>query len=385
MTVGEEPDPPGAAELDEGTVLLYRWALEHRGLTADALPRAAADTGLDEPGCQRAVRTLTRAGLLQELPAPDPGDPRARAWRAVSPQTAAARVLADRDSELRAREDALRQQRTRLQREHDALAALVPVYLRARQAVCPESTIDHLADQDAVRSLLNEVIDSCTSEIIVSKHGRAFPPNALREALPRDLALLARGVRMRCLYQHATRYDLPTRTHAEQLLAAGAQIRTMPEVVPQMILVDRAMALLPAATSGALVIREPDLVAYLIRVFERDWENATVFGTGPRAAHEISGTIKRSILVLLAKGLKDDAVARRLGISLRTCRRHVSEILEGLGAQSRFEAGAIAEREGLTVHADGGASGPVGGEPAGPPAQDRPRCPACTTSLPTDG
>ncbi|WP_328765062.1 hypothetical protein [Streptomyces sp. NBC_00272] len=101
-------------------------------------------------------------------------------------------------------------------------------------------------DKFAVRTLLTEVIDSCRSEVLVSKHGGSFPVAALREALPRDLALLERGIRMRSLYQHATRFDQPTRTHAEQLGAAGAEIHTLPEVLPQMIVVDRALAVLPA-------------------------------------------------------------------------------------------------------------------------------------------
>ncbi|MFG2489123.1 response regulator transcription factor [Streptomyces virginiae] len=95
----------------------------------------------------------------------------------------------------------------------------------------------------------------------------------------------------------------------------------------------------------------------ILDVFERDWAQATPYATGPQAAHGVSQTMKQTILVMLAKGLKDDTIARRLGISLRTCRRHVSELLETLGAHSRFEAGVIAERQGLLTH-----------HPAPPPA-----------------
>ncbi|MER5417881.1 helix-turn-helix transcriptional regulator [Streptomyces virginiae] len=278
----------------------------------------------------------------------------------------------------------------------------MPVYLQARQHAFPQGTIDHLPDKFAVRTLLTDVIDSCRSEVLVSKHGGSFPVAALREALPRDLALLARGIRMRSLYQHATRFDQPTRTHAEHLVAAGAQIRTLPEVLPQMIIVDRALALLPARSGGALIIREPDLLAYLLDVFERDWAQATPYATGPQAAHGVSQTMKQTILVMLAKGLKDDTIARRLGISLRTCRRHVSELLETLGAHSRFEAGVIAERQGLLTHQPApppapvpppAIEAPVAAPPNTPvdavhPAPDTarsdpaPECPACGRALP---
>ncbi|MFD5413514.1 helix-turn-helix transcriptional regulator [Streptomyces nojiriensis] len=356
--MAESPVGSGAAgipELDSAAVLLYRWTVVHESLTPADLPRAAAETGIGEHEIRQALDSLLDACLLQELPAA-PADPGVR-WQPVSPQAAASQLLSDRDSALRAQEESLRTQRRQIQEQHDGLAALMPVYLQARQHAFPQGTIDHLPDKFAVRTLLTDVIDSCRSEVLVSKHGGSFPVAALREALPRDLALLARGIRMHSLYQHATRFDQPTRTHAEHLVAAGAEIRTLPEVLPQMIIVDRALALLPARSGGALIIREPDLLAYLLDVFERDWAQATPYATGPQAAHGVSQTMKQTILVMLAKGLKDDAIARRLGISLRTCRRHVSELLETLGAHSRFEAGVIAERQGLLTH-----------HPAPPPA-----------------
>ncbi|MFE5537665.1 LuxR C-terminal-related transcriptional regulator [Streptomyces sp. NPDC056492] len=330
----------GMPEVDHSAIVLYRWMLVQGGLTASALPRAAAETGLGEEECSAALRTLTDSCLVQA---------EGEGWQAVSPQAAGARLLSGPEAALRAHEERLQARRDELQRRRDAFTGLVPVYLQARRHAFPQGTIDHLADQFAVRALLTEVIDNCREEVLVSKHGGSFPEAALREALPRDLALLERGVRMRSLYQHATRFDPPTRAHAERLIEAGAEVRTLPEVLPQMIIVDGELGFLPSRSGGALLIREPDLLGYLLDVFHRDWEYATPFATGPQAAHDISETVKQSILVLLAKGLKDDSIARRLGISLRTCRRHVSELLLGLGAHSRFQAGVIAERQGLTT------------------------------------
>lgn len=53
------------------------------------------------------------------------------------------------------------------------------------------------------------------------------------------------------------------------------------------------------------------------------------------------------MLSLLVSGLKDEAVARRLGWSLRTMRRRISSLYELLGADNRFQAGVIAARRGL--------------------------------------
>ena len=51
-------------------------------------------------------------------------------------------------------------------------------------------------------------------------------------------------------------------------------------------------------------------------------------------------------LRLLAHGLKDDAVARHLGVSVRTARRFIADLHERAGAASRFELGVKAKELG---------------------------------------
>ncbi|MDB5040673.1 MAG: response regulator transcription factor [Candidatus Eremiobacteraeota bacterium] len=56
---------------------------------------------------------------------------------------------------------------------------------------------------------------------------------------------------------------------------------------------------------------------------------------------------EREILVMLAEGLSNRAAADRLGISERTVKFHVGEILARLGADNRAQAVAIAQARGL--------------------------------------
>lgn len=42
----------------------------------------------------------------------------------------------------------------------------------------------------------------------------------------------------------------------------------------------------------------------------------------------------------------DRVIASRLDISVRTCRRHIAVVFEKLGAESRFQAGALAVQRG---------------------------------------
>jgi DNA-binding NarL/FixJ family response regulator len=52
------------------------------------------------------------------------------------------------------------------------------------------------------------------------------------------------------------------------------------------------------------------------------------------------------LLALLLAGLKDDAIARQLGLSTRTMRRRMKHLLDLLGADNRFQAGVQATRRG---------------------------------------
>ncbi|MFB9365589.1 helix-turn-helix transcriptional regulator [Kitasatospora sp. NPDC001664] len=358
-------------ELGPGALALYAWTV-HNGRLQDADRAAAlAGTGLAGAELTAALELLHAAGLLRRTE-PD------GCWRAVSPSAAGARLVAPQEDQLQQREEEVRAERARLRQLREYFADLMPAYLERRERSHPEVAVDVLEDQREVRAVLAETVRDCREEVLVSKPGGAFPPGTLREALPRDLALLERGVRMRSLYQDTTRYDPATRRHAAALIGAGAEIRTLPEVMPQLIVVDRRMAFLPNRSkgNGAVVVREPALLDHLLTVFDRDWAYATPFTSGPTAAQQTTGTLRRSILVLLAKGYKDETVARRLGFSLRTCRRHVSELLDHLGAGSRFQGGVIAERLGLTQQFDLPDEEPERPPAGRPPAERR---------LPADG
>ena len=55
---------------------------------------------------------------------------------------------------------------------------------------------------------------------------------------------------------------------------------------------------------------------------------------------------ERLILTLLAAGVPDATVARRVGVSQRTFDRRVRSVMDRLNAQTRFQAGVLAARRG---------------------------------------
>lgn len=177
----------------------------------------------------------------------------------------------------------------------------------------------------------------------------------LARSLERDVPALRRGVRMRILLQHSVQHHAPTRQYVSTVGPVGAKIRTVPVVPRRLIMFDREIAFLPLdgghSKCGAAVVTEPAFIEYIVAVFELLWASGRPFLTEPEAEeqgpYDVHGELSRTILEHLAAGAKDDAIAHRLGISVRTCRRHIAAIMEHLDANSRFEAGVLAQRRGL--------------------------------------
>ena len=53
-------------------------------------------------------------------------------------------------------------------------------------------------------------------------------------------------------------------------------------------------------------------------------------------------SLHQDIAKLMAQGFTDEAVARKLGMSVRTCRRHIAALMGSIDAVSRFQAGVRA-------------------------------------------
>ncbi|MDQ0938720.1 LuxR family transcriptional regulator [Streptomyces sp. V1I1] len=191
-----------------------------------------------------------------------------------------------------------------------------------------------------VVSLVDEASRGCKTEMISSQPGGGRPVEQLEQAVARDLELLERGVRMRTLYQHSARHHPPTRAYVYQVTSAGAEVRTCPELFGRLIVFDRAVAFIPhhSLPGGGAVVRDPSTIAFLHSAFERAWDLGTPFAENRPDLTALSD-VHRNILHLLGEGARDETIARRLGFSLRTCRKYIAEIFDMLGAEKPFPSG----------------------------------------------
>jgi DNA-binding CsgD family transcriptional regulator len=156
---------------------------------------------------------------------------------------------------------------------------------------------------------------------------------------------VARGVRFRNVYSRAA-LEVDGAVEMLQLSTeAGWSCRVYPELPMKMVLVDDRAALLPLGPTGmegALLVRAPVIVAALRGYFELLWAaSVPVEGEAAKLPPELD-----QVLRLILTGMTDAAIARHLGISERTVRRHVGALQEALHANNRVTLAAAAVREG---------------------------------------
>jgi DNA-binding CsgD family transcriptional regulator len=126
------------------------------------------------------------------------------------------------------------------------------------------------------------------------------------------------------------------------------ECRALEALPMRMLVADGVGLILLTATgveAGALV-RAPVAVAGLVHYFDLLWERATPVSAPVRAGGEQLPRAERVMLGLLMAGLTDAAIARTVGISARSVRRHVAALEERAGVTTRFALGAAAVRLG---------------------------------------
>ena len=126
-------------------------------------------------------------------------------------------------------------------------------------------------------------------------------------------------------------------------------VRSVPLELPLMV-INHDVAVLAELTAtegppGLLVVRDEHAVNALVASHDLLW-SATHVDTSPPTAEPLPPYL-REIVAELATGVTDAAAARNLHVSERTVSRRVGEILDRLGATSRFQAGVVAARSGL--------------------------------------
>jgi DNA-binding CsgD family transcriptional regulator len=199
---------------------------------------------------------------------------------------------------------------------------------------------------------IDALLASARHEVLVmSTHSSpvSHPLGAVRR---NDHENLRRGVRYRIVVPDAVRTAPVLGPQLGMMSLAGADTRTVADVPTSAMVIDQSVVVLPTEQRVAL-FRLPSLVTTTVELFERVWDTAV-----PMAAYDLPvsaelGMRERELLSLLSSGSTDEKAAARLGVSVRTVRRMVSDIMNRLGARSRFQAGVKAADRGWLMERTG--------------------------------
>lgn len=153
---------------------------------------------------------------------------------------------------------------------------------------------------------------------------------------------------------------------AEMRLSPGApgdQVRLHSALPTKLLIFDRELAILPLAhnvanaTPAVIVVHRSGLLDTALALFEHYWESSLPLQVDeePQESGLPSGDHQR-ILALMLAGASDDAIARQLGVSLRTVERRVRELMDKAGVKTRVQLGWHAHARGW-VRSDAPAAG----------------------------
>ncbi|MEV0180513.1 helix-turn-helix transcriptional regulator [Streptomyces sp. NPDC050625] len=226
-----------------------------------------------------------------------------------------------------------------------------PFMSLSTQVMATSDALTILEGGDRINAALNLATEQCQSEVLTIQPSDRVSEASVLRGLERDRPLIERGVRIRTLYQHTARYSPEKLAYASHLADGKAEYRTIDELVERLIICDESVAFIPIREDQqvALELRQPGLVRYLIKVFEFMWSRAVPLSMGGPyevASHGIT-EIQHSIAKLLVEGHVDEAIARRLGMNVRTCRAHIAKLAQALGSGSRAQLGYLIAQSGI--------------------------------------
>lgn len=320
---------------------VYRHFLRHPDAAVQGVDLAL---GVARRELDQAVTRLVQLRLLR------PGD-RPGHMCPADPELAVARL-----TELRLRD--MYQEIQRLTQSRHVLAAL-----RAESTAASaeggtaggfggERGVEELDGREELRSRMEDLAFFAREEIVSVEPGVHLMSEQVGQARALEWRALRRGVRRRLVVPPDALRHPPVAGYLRELLARGGQVRVAAEMSDQVAVYDRRVALMPQDPKniehGALLVRGRALVSTLLGLFEKVWDQAEdvtveLRDPGGERGPELSDAEVRVLRMMCEVG-KDETGARDLGVSVRTYRRHIADVMRRLGASTRAQA-ALAARE----------------------------------------
>ncbi|MEU5364007.1 helix-turn-helix transcriptional regulator [Streptomyces sp. NPDC005925] len=329
--------------LDDLTYEIYRFALNRPGCRLDELLLAV---DAPETAVRDGVSRLLELALLR---------------RAEGSLIPARPPLALRSMLERHQADILRRQQEFIHVKA-AVDRLSEEYEDA-QARGTHAGWERLESQAAIHTRMEHLAGRATTECVSLLPADANGDDALRARRPIDQHMLDRGLRVWNVYLESIYNDRAGLAYARWVAQSGGRVGTTPTLPIWLVVYDRTTALLPVdpkdPAAGAVQVTGAGYIAGLLALFERLCESMTPLDAPGACDGEQLTPLEKELLRLMGQGLTDEAVCKKFGLGVRTARRMIADLMERLGARSRFEAGAKAVERGWLRPCACGADQPV--------------------------
>ncbi|MFD9952492.1 phospholipase D-like domain-containing protein [[Kitasatospora] papulosa] len=202
-----------------------------------------------------------------------------------------------------------------------------------------------LQTRDEMNARIGEAVRDASSEMLTAQPGAPVDrdPAVQRLGMDRVLDLVGRGVAVRSLYTAAVREHAQTRRHLAAITEAGAEVATLPDPFPRMILIDRTHLFIDNEVqpngrdrdSGWHVFDRAG-VAWAHLVHQQLWARADRWHDG-RASEGVLNERQRMILRALDEGESQQRVGPRLSLSERTVTKELAAARAAVGATTVYQ------------------------------------------------
>ena len=209
----------------------------------------------------------------------------------------------------------------------------------------PDGEWTHLDGADEVTTMIERLMASARREVMVltpdyEANSFEFRPQ-IGEAVTRN------GAALKTVWGPAV-LEAPQAVKYARLRGFRFPApRAAPEVNVRAVIIDRSTAVVLGAPGQLRMLSEGPAFDTLLSTADYLWEHSVELRSAVEIRERSHRPRHETVLQLLAEGHTDQAIARRIGVSVRTVRNDVALVMGSLGARSRFQAGVRAVGLGL--------------------------------------
>ncbi|MFJ3282429.1 LuxR C-terminal-related transcriptional regulator [Streptomyces halstedii] len=226
--------------------------------------------------------------------------------------------------------------------EVPAIEGLAGAYDSHRWYGGPRS--EWLSTPDEMNGRIAQVLREAASEMLTAQPGAPVDrdPEVLSRGMGSVLDLVGRGVAVRSIYNAAVHEHTLTRGHLVSVTEAGAEVATLREAFPRMVIIDGAHLFIDnhvmpnAKQNSGWHVYDRAAVAWAHASFEQLWARSARW-QNVQAPGGVLTERQKMILRELDEGESQQGIGPRLGLAERTVTKELAAAKAAVGVRTVFQ------------------------------------------------